>query len=160
MPVMSVSCGDIDWARSSEGWLVSATLIGWIAMCTNWYAVGLPFHSACLLRLFMPAGIVLASQIARVMQWGQIIGAAGLDRPRSHLLAAYFKGMSVNLWLPMRIGGDLLEIVRLSGSRNKRMVTASVVVQRAFGLMSWPALESAFFRGRVTVLSFAIFPCV
>jgi hypothetical protein len=160
MPETSVTCGDIDWATSSEGWLVSATLIGWIAMCTNWYAVALPFHSACLLQLFIPAGIVLASQIAGVMKSGQIIGAAGLDRPRSLLLAAYFKGKSVNIWLPMHFGGGLLEIVRLSGSRNKRMVTASVVVQRAYGLMSWPALESAFFRGRVTVLSIAIFPCV
>jgi uncharacterized membrane protein YbhN (UPF0104 family) len=131
-----------------------------MAMCTNWYAVGLPFYSACLLRLFVAAGIMLASQIARVMRWGQIIGAAGLDRPRSHLLAAYFKGMSVNVWLPTRIGGDLLEIVRLSGSRNKRIVTASVVVQRVFRLISCTAFESPFFRGRVTALSFATFPCV
>jgi uncharacterized membrane protein YbhN (UPF0104 family) len=103
---------------------------------------------------------MLASQIARVMRRGQIIGAADLDRSRSHLLASYFKGMSANVWLPTRIGGDLLEIVRLSGSRNKRIVAASVVVERVSRLTSCTAFRSPFFYVRVTALSFATFPCV
>jgi hypothetical protein len=52
------------------------------------------------------------------------------------LLAAYFEGMFVNLCLPTSIGGDVLKVLRIGGTRSKQAAATTVVADRASGVVA------------------------
>jgi uncharacterized membrane protein YbhN (UPF0104 family) len=90
--------------------------------------------------LLTAATSYLASQIASVARWRLIVRAAGINCPFTRLLTIYFEGMFVNLCLPTSIGGDVLKVLRVGGSQEKRVAAATVVADRASGIVALTAL--------------------
>jgi uncharacterized protein (TIRG00374 family) len=126
--------------RTTVRWLATIALFGWLAYSISWETVWTAFRCASVPWLFAAAAIYLLSQFASVARWELLVRAAGIHAARGQVVAAYFEGMFVNICLPTTIGGDVLKVLRIGGSHHKRLAAATVVADRASGLVALVAL--------------------
>src|SRR5262245_42818803 len=126
--------------RTAVRWIATIALFSWLAWSTNWRGVGVAFTTASISWLLAAAAIYLASQVASVARWELLVRAGGISARRRQLLGAYFEGMFVNVCLPTTVGGDVLKVLRIGGSNQKRIAAATVVADRGAGLLALFAL--------------------
>jgi uncharacterized membrane protein YbhN (UPF0104 family) len=142
--------------RAAVRWFATGALLYWLAWSTNWRGVGPTLAGASATGLLTAAACYLASQIASVARWRLIVRAAGIQCTFTRLLAAYFEGMFVNLCLPTSIGGDVSKVLRVGGSREKTVTAATVVADRASGIVALAALLALGLGLRYTTSSLGI----
>ena len=129
--------------RGAVRWLATVTLVGWLAVSVDWYAVRPAFANASVPWLLLAATLYVASQCASVARWEILVRTAGLVQSRARLFAAYFEGMFVNVCLPTTMGGDVLKVLRVGGAQHKRVATSTVVADRATGFAALLMLLAA-----------------
>jgi uncharacterized membrane protein YbhN (UPF0104 family) len=122
--------------RVAIRWVATALLLVWLARTADWKMVGPTLASASPLWLLAAALCYLTSQFASVARWRLLVRAGRIGGSFSRLLAVYFEGMFVNLCLPTSIGGDVLKVLRIGGACDKKAATATVVADRASGVVA------------------------
>jgi glycosyltransferase 2 family protein len=105
--------------------------------------VGPTLVAASPLWLLAAAGCYFVSQFASVARWRLLVQAGGMPKSFSRLLSVYFEGMFVNLCLPTSIGGDVMKVLRIGGARDKKAAAATVIADRASGVVALVVLLGA-----------------
>jgi glycosyltransferase 2 family protein len=71
------------------------------------------------------------------LRWSLVLRASGYHVPLHRLLAIYFAGMFVNIFMPTSVGGDFYRIYRVSKAiDNLDVAAASVILERFMGLIA------------------------
>jgi glycosyltransferase 2 family protein len=115
--------------------VVSASLIAWLAWRTDWSSLGQALAHAHFALWWAAAGLYLAIQAASALRWQLLARPLGFERTFNDYTRMYFVGMFFNLFLPTSVGGDVMRAWQLrSGDDRKLHALLSVFVDRASGL--------------------------
>jgi uncharacterized membrane protein YbhN (UPF0104 family) len=94
-----------------------------------------------------PLIVVLAcialDRVLMAAKWGILLRAQNLARPLGELVRTYFVATFYGSFLPTGVGGDVIRVFQVSrGKEEIGRVTASVVMERALGLIALAVLVS------------------
>jgi uncharacterized protein (TIRG00374 family) len=123
---------------------VSATLLGILVSHVDLRAVGSAIAGARIDLLVLAVLVLHADRILQGGKWWALIRSAGVRVPFWPAVATTYAGNFAGQFLPAGVGGDVVRIVLF-----KRMslpaieVTASIVVERLFGLFALVTVASA-----------------
>ncbi|MEN6460736.1 MAG: lysylphosphatidylglycerol synthase transmembrane domain-containing protein [Syntrophomonas sp.] len=111
--------------------IVSAGLLGWLAMSIDWLELGRVLSKASITWLLVAVIGIIFSMIVSVSKWQQVLQAQDIQLSWKKLWQAYWAGLFFNNFLPSSIGGDALRIIWISkATRDVAGATASVVAER------------------------------
>ena len=131
---------------------IAVGLLIWLVMklpdpAALWWQI---VHANKLLLLLGAACYTLAVAVS-ALKWGVLLHAAGIDLPRSRLLAYQWMAEFFNNFLPAQVGGDVMRGYAVAvDTRRKADAAASVVIDRFIGLMIF-MLFAAIFSNAVLI---------
>jgi uncharacterized protein (TIRG00374 family) len=129
---------------------VAIALLTWLVLklpdpAALWWQI---VHANKLLLLLGALCYTLAVAVS-ALKWGVLLRAAGIDLPRSRLLAYQWMAEFFNNFLPAQVGGDVMRGYAVAvDTRRKADAAASVMIDRFIGLMIF-MLFSAIFSNAV-----------
>jgi uncharacterized membrane protein YbhN (UPF0104 family) len=125
---------------------VAVGLLTWLVMklpdpAALWWQI---VHANKPLLLLGAACYTLAVAVS-ALKWGVLLHAAGIDLPRSRLLAYQWMAEFFNNFLPAQVGGDVMRGYAVAvDTRRKADAAASVVIDRFIGLMIFMLFAAIF----------------
>jgi len=131
---------------------IAVGLLIWLVMklpdpAALWWQI---VHANKLL-LLLGAGCYTLAVAVSALKWGVLLHAAGIDLPRSRLLAYQWMAEFFNNFLPAQVGGDVMRGYAVAvDTRRKADAAASVVIDRFIGLMIF-MLFAAIFSNAVLI---------
>lgn len=131
---------------------IAVGLLIWLVMklpdpAALWWQI---VHANKLLLLLGAACYTLAVAVS-ALKWGVLLHAAGINLPKSRLLAYQWMAEFFNNFLPAQVGGDVMRGYAVAvDTRRKADAAASVVIDRFIGLMIF-MLFAAIFSNAVLI---------
>ena len=131
-----------------KGWLLAQTLVTVLLLAVLLRSLDLASFRALFARLpawfyLTSLAVVLLGQVAYAWRWRLLLVAGGVDVVFSVVVRQYFIGIFVNNFLPSTVGGDLAKVYLLGRDHGYRVVTASVLMDRALGIGLLAIIASA-----------------
>lgn len=108
----------------------------WAAFRTLYLRLPFWFYAASL-------AAVVTGTVLYAWRWRVLLACGGVHLPFARVLQQYLVGIFVSNFLPSTIGGDAAKVFYLGRAHGYRAVTASVVLDRLFGLGLLSALAAA-----------------
>ncbi len=116
--------------------VVSALLLGWLGMRTDWAQVGRVFGDLRLTWWLAAVGLYVLTQVASAVRWRLLARPLGFDQSLARFTGYTFIGMYFNLFLPTSVGGDVVRAWYLDGGSGRRLAAfLSAFVDRLSGLL-------------------------
>lgn len=95
--------------------------------------------------LLLGAGCYTLAVAVSGLKWGVLLHAAGINLPRSRLLAYQWMAEFFNNFLPAQVGGDVMRGYAVAvDTRRKADAAASVMIDRFIGLMIFMLFAAIF----------------
>lgn len=100
---------------------VSAVLVGYISLNTDWNAVGRSFAGLNPWPWVAGIFLLIGAQIVSAWRWQFFAREMRFDRPLWQLAGFYYIGMYFSLMLPTTVGGDVVRAWYLDGGSGRKL---------------------------------------
>lgn len=115
---------------------VSACLLAWIGMKTDWVHVGAALRALRGQFWLASLGLLMVAQGISTLRWQLFARALRFQKSLVQMTGYYFIGMFFNLFLPTSVGGDVVRGIYLDGKSGRKLAAfASVFLDRLNGLL-------------------------
>lgn len=114
--------------------VVTVVLLWFLLRDFDWVAVPALILQLPLWFYLLSLVVVLGGQILYAWRWRVVLVSAGVTLPFLQVLEQYFIGIFLNCFGPASLGGDAAKVYYLGKRHGYRTVTATVVLDRIFGL--------------------------
>lgn len=113
---------------------VTAALIWFLLRGFDWSTVPSLFRRLPVWFYLLSLAVVLGGQVLYAWRWRVVLTSVGVRLPFTKVLEQYFIGIFLNSFGPASLGGDAGKIYFLGKRHGYRTITATVVLDRIFGL--------------------------
>ncbi len=114
---------------------VTVALLAWLFFTINFHEMGQVIRTAHPGWLLLGVAIYVGGMLAATWRWQILLSGMGIPQPFARLTRLFFVGCFFSMFLPSYVGGDMMKMVMLAPTVEKRAVAiSSVLMDRVIGL--------------------------
>lgn len=125
--------------------IVSAGLLAWIIIQTNWEEVFTALSEADLWKIIVYVLVLLLGMVISSYKWKVLVNFKNIHHPFKDFFRFYLAGTLVNSFMPSFIGGDTFRAYQIGKTDKKYVEAAStVMIDRITGFVGFTILVLVF----------------